>query len=88
MVLSYGFANLSISGITKRAEFSYLFSPSIVICMLVGIHDENPPYIHIYIVGNTFGSCTRKCPPGRKCKYRNIRYLLKEMSVRDKKERE
>lgn len=58
--------------------------------MLVGIRDENPPYIHIYIVGNgnTFGSSNRKCPPGRRSKYRKTRYLLKEMSVRDKKERE
>ena len=58
--------------------------------MLVAIHDENPPYIHIYIVGNgnIFGSCNRKYPPGRRCKYRNARYVLKEMSMRDKKERD
>ena len=74
----------------RGLNFHICFHQSIVICMLVGIHDENPLYIHIYIVGNgnTFGSCNRKCPPGRRCKYRNTRYLLKEMSVRDKKERE
>lgn len=37
VILSYGFANLSISDVTKKAEFSYLFSP--IYCdMHVGWH--------------------------------------------------